>query len=235
MPTVLIIEDESDLVDLLDFNLRQAGLETQIAHSGEAAYEQLTRSRPDPVLLDLMLPDVSGMEICRRMKAHPDLKNVPVVMLTAKGEEIDRVVGFELGVDDYISKPFSMRELVLRVKAILRRIEQAAPAAKEPERSRTAVGPIRIDPDAHRAYVADSEVTLTALEFRLLATLMARLGRVQTREQLLEDVWGVTSEIETRTVDTHVNRLREKLGPAREQLETVRGVGYRLIDPSEKK
>ncbi|MFN7135093.1 MAG: response regulator [Myxococcales bacterium] len=235
MPSVLIIEDERDLVDLLDFNLKQAGIETLVATSGEAAYEQLRRRKPDLVLLDLMLPDVSGIELCRRLKSDAETKQIPVVMLTAKGEEIDRVVGFELGVDDYITKPFSMRELVLRVRAILRRTESAAAAPREPEKGRNTVGPIRVDPDAHRAYVNGAEVTLTALEFRLLTTLMARLGRVQTREQLLEDVWGVTSEIETRTVDTHVNRLREKLGAARDLLETVRGVGYRLIDPSEKR
>lgn len=234
MSTILIIEDERDLIELLEFNLRQAGLQPLVAETGEAAYEQLSRVRPDLVLLDLMLPDISGMEICRKLKADPATKAIPVVMLTAKGEEIDRVVGFELGVDDYISKPFSMRELVLRVKAILRRTEQASPATRAPERTRTTVGPIRIDPEAHRAYVEGNEVTLTALEFRLLARLMERVGRVQTREQLLEDVWGVTSEIETRTVDTHVNRLRDKLGSARELLETVRGVGYRLIDTAEK-
>jgi two-component system phosphate regulon response regulator PhoB len=183
---------------------------------------------PDLVLLDLMLPDVSGTEICRIVKSDPRTRHVPVMMLTAKGEEVDKVVGFELGADDYVTKPFSVRELVLRIRAVLRRAGTTAPstAALDP------VGPLRVDVDAHRAYVADEEVVLTPLEFRLLVTFMSRVGRVQSREQLLTDVWEMSSEIETRTVDTHVKRLREKLGPARDLLETVRGVGYRLVEPA---
>jgi two-component system phosphate regulon response regulator PhoB len=149
-------------------------------------------------------------------------------MLTAKGQEIDRVVGFEIGADDYVTKPFSMRELILRLKAVLRRAGATPP---EEIRARVSVGPIRIDPGAHRAYVAGDEIILTALEFKLLQTFLSRVGRVQSREQLLGDVWEMSSEVETRTVDTHVKRLREKLGPARDLLETVRGVGYRLNDP----
>jgi two-component system phosphate regulon response regulator PhoB len=152
-------------------------------------------------------------------------------MLTARGDEVDRIVGFELGVDDYVAKPFSVRELVLRVQAVLRRAAGMGPGAdaRPPEE----LGPIRIDVDAHRAYVAGEEVSLTPLEFRLLALLMARAGRVQSRDQLLSDVWEMSSEVETRTVDTHVKRLREKLGPARDLLETVRGIGYRLVAPGE--
>jgi two-component system phosphate regulon response regulator PhoB len=177
-----------------------------------------------------MLPDVPGTELCRQIKADPRTRHVPVVMLTAKGEELDRVVGFEVGADDYVTKPFSVREVVLRVRAILRR----APTVRAGERAPDAVGPIRLDVDAHRAFVDGAEVQLTPLEFRLLATLMARAGRVQSREQLLQDVWDMSSELETRTVDTHVKRLREKLGSGRDLLETVRGIGYRLVDPSEK-
>ena len=227
MAQVLIVDDERDLVSLLDFNLRQAGFETITAASGEQALALLRRRVPDLVLLDLMLPDVSGTEVCRQLKGDPRTRHVPVVMLTAKGEELDRVVGFELGADDYVVKPFSMRELTLRLKAVLRR---SARSAKE--RPPESVGPIRVDVEAHRCYVAGEEVPLTPLEFRLLITLMARLGRVQSRERLLEDVWEMSSELETRTVDTHVKRLREKLGPGRHLLETVRGVGYRLADPS---
>ena len=177
-----------------------------------------------------MLPDVSGTEICRQVKSDPRTRHVPVVMLTAKGEEVDRVVGFELGADDYVTKPFSVRELVLRLKAVHRRAGPGRTAERPPE----AVGPIRVDVDAHRAFVDGGEIQLTPLEFRLLSTFMARLGRVQSREQLLEDVWEMSADLETRTVDTHVKRLREKLGSGRDLLETVRGIGYRLTDPNEK-
>jgi two-component system phosphate regulon response regulator PhoB len=228
--SVLLVDDERDLLALLDFNLRAAGFETVLATTGEQALLQLRRRIPDLVVLDLMLPDLPGTEVCRQIKGDPRTKHVPVVMLTAKGEELDRVVGFELGADDYVTKPFSVRELVLRLRAVTRRSTGGRAHEHPPE----AVGPIRVDVDAHRAFVDGAEIQLTPLEFRLLATLMARLGRVQSREQLLEDVWEMSSELETRTVDTHVKRLREKLGSGRDLLETVRGIGYRLVDPSEK-
>ncbi len=227
MTSVLLVDDERDLLSLVDFNLRAAGFETTLAETGEQALAALRRRVPDLVVLDVMLPDLSGTEICRQIKADPRTRHVPVVMLTAKGDEVDRVVGFELGADDYVTKPFSVRELVLRLRALLRR---AGPGRPE-ERPREAVGPIRIDLEAHRCFVDDAEVQLTALEFKLLTTFMARLGRVQSREQLLQDVWEMSSEVETRTVDTHVKRLREKLGSGRDLLETVRGVGYRLVAP----
>ncbi len=231
MPSILLVDDERDLLSLLDFNLRAAGFETALAATGEEALAHLRRRVPDMVLLDLMLPDLPGTEVCRRIKSDPRTRHVPVVMLTAKGDEVDRVVGFELGADDYVTKPFSVRELVLRVKAVLRR---AAAGGRASEAPRASVGPIRVDADAHRAFVDGAEIQLTPLEFKLLATFMARLGRVQSRERLLEDVWEMSSELETRTVDTHVKRLREKLGSGRDLLETVRGIGYRLVDPSEK-
>ena len=231
MTSVLLVDDERDLLSLLDFNLRAAGFETLLATTGEQALSQVRRRVPDLVLLDLMLPDVSGTEVCRQIKSDPRTKHVPVVMLTAKGEEVDRVVGFEIGADDYVTKPFSVRELVLRLKAVLRR----AGPGRTPERPPESVGPIRVDVDSHRAFADGAEIPLTPLEFKLLTTLMARLGRVQSREQLLEDVWEMSSEVETRTVDTHVKRLREKLGSGRDLLETVRGIGYRLVDPSEKR
>jgi len=227
--TVLLVDDERDLLSLVDFNLRAAGFETLLATTGEQALAHLRRRIPDLVLLDVMLPDVSGTEICRQIKSDPRTRHVPVVMLTAKGEEVDRVVGFELGADDYVTKPFSVRELVLRLKAVLRRAGPGRASERPPE----SVGPIRVDVDAHRAFADGAEIQLTPLEFRLLATFMARLGRVQSREQLLEDVWEMSSELETRTVDTHVKRLREKLGSGRDLLETVRGIGYRLVDPKE--
>ncbi|HSB19772.1 MAG TPA: winged helix-turn-helix domain-containing protein [Anaeromyxobacteraceae bacterium] len=228
MPTVLIVEDERDLLSLLDFNLRQAGFETLLAGTAEEALAHVRRTVPDLVVLDLMLPDLPGTEVCRRLKGSDRTRQVPVVILTAKGEEVDRVVGFELGADDYVTKPFSVRELVLRLQAVLRR---GGPRETAAER----VGSIRIDPGSHRAFVDEEEIPLTPLEFRLLQTLMSRSGRVQSREQLLSDVWEMSPELETRTVDTHVKRLREKLGPARDLLETVRGVGYRLVDPSERR
>ncbi|MCK8500390.1 MULTISPECIES: response regulator [Myxococcus] len=229
MAHVLIVDDEPDLAQLIDFNLRDSGFSTQLAGTGEAALVAAREKPPELVLLDLMLPDMSGIDVCRQLRAQSPSREVLIVMLTAKGEEADRIRGFEVGADDYVVKPFSVRELVLRLKAILRRggtpqtSAQAAPLA---------LGALKLDLSAHRFYVEDKEVPLTALEFRLLGHLMTRTGRVQTREQLLEEVWGLSSSLETRTIDTHVMRLRDKLGPARTLLETVRGVGYRIVDPA---
>ncbi|GMU03619.1 response regulator transcription factor [Corallococcus caeni] len=227
MSHVLIVDDERDLAELIDFNLRGAGFTTRVAFTGEAALTAARDQSPDVVLLDLMLPDLSGIEVCRHLRANPRLRDVLIVMLTAKSEEADRIRGFEVGADDYVVKPFSVRELVLRLKAILRR--SSAPQEGTPP---LALGPLRLDVTQHRFFVEEKETPLTALEFRLLEFLMARLGRVQTREQLLEQVWGLSSALETRTIDTHVMRLRDKLGPARALLETVRGVGYRIVDPA---
>jgi two-component system phosphate regulon response regulator PhoB len=229
VPTVLLVDDERDLLSLLDFNFRSAGFDTLLAANGEDALRLAAQRVPDLVLLDLMLPDVSGTEVCRRLKADARTRDVPVIMLTARGDEIDRIVGFEVGADDYVTKPFSAREVVLRARAILRRA-----AGRPAERPVSEVGPIRVDAEAHRVYVDGAEVALTPLEFKLLRLLMTRLGRVQPRERLLEDVWEMSTEVETRTVDTHMKRLREKLGIARDLIETVRGVGYRMIDPAER-
>ena len=225
-PLVLIVDDERDLVRLLEFNLQQAGFETAVAYAGEDALQKVRQRIPDLIVLDLMLPDIPGNEVCRQLKASPRTRHVPVLMLTARTDEVDRVVGFEVGADDFVTKPFSLRELVLRIRAILRRGSGA-----EADEAREQVGPIRVDPGAHRAYVEGQEITLTALEFKLLTTFMSRLGRVQTREALLQDVWGVSSDLQTRTVDTHVKRLREKLGSGRDLIETVRGIGYRMVEP----
>jgi two-component system, OmpR family, phosphate regulon response regulator PhoB len=227
-PLVLVVEDEKDLAELVQFNLQKAGYETLCARSGDEAL-MLTRTRtPDLVLLDLMLPGIPGTEVCRQLKSTARTRNVPVIIVTARGEEVDRVVGFELGADDFVTKPFSMRELILRVRAVLRRGENG-----ESDVLQERIGPLRIDPAAHRAFVGDAEMQLTALEFNLLSTFMSRVGRLQTRETLLRDVWGMSGELQTRTVDTHVKRLREKLGEGRDLLETVRGSGYRLVDPEE--
>jgi two-component system, OmpR family, phosphate regulon response regulator PhoB len=223
---VLIVDDERDLVRVVEFNLQQAGYETAAAYTGEEALQKVRHRVPDLVVLDLMLPDISGTEVCRQIKASPRTREVPVLMLTARTDEVDRVVGFEVGADDFVTKPFSVRELVLRIRAILRR-----GAGVQADDVREQVGPIRVDPEAHRAYVEGEEVALTALEFKLLTTFMSRLGRVQTRETLLQDVWGMASDLQTRTVDTHVKRLREKLGAGRDLIETVRGIGYRMVGP----
>lgn len=227
MSHVLIVDDERDLAELLDFNLKAAGFSTHIATTGEAALAAAREQHPDLVLLDLMLPDRPGTEVCRQMRAEADTRDVLIVMLTAKGEEMDRVRGFEVGADDYVTKPFSVRELVLRLKAVLRR----GGSLKEGQ-APLKLGPLELDVSAHRFFVEGKEVSLTAMEFRLLHYLMTRMGRVATREQLLGEVWGFSSNLETRTVDTHVLRLRDKFGPARSSLETVRGVGYRIVNPS---
>jgi two-component system phosphate regulon response regulator PhoB len=224
MAKVLVVEDEPDLVQVLSFNLEQAGHDVLSAERGAEGLRLAQRERPDVVLLDLMLPDISGTEVCRSLKDDPSTRGIAVVMLTARGEEIDRVVGFELGADDYIVKPFSVRELMLRIQAILRRGKSEAPAGDAP----IEFGRLRIDRGAHRVWVDDKEIELTALEFRLLLTLFDRKNRVQTRTTLLDDVWGIQADITTRTVDTHVKRLREKLEGARDYVETVRGVGYRF-------
>src|SRR6267154_2679702 len=222
-PLVLVVEDEKDLAELVLFNLEKAGYETLSARSGDEALT-LTRTRtPDLVLLDLMLPGIPGTEVCRQLKSTARTRHVPVIMVTARSEEVDRVVGFELGADDFVTKPFSMRELILRVRAVLRRGENG-----ESDVLQQRVGPIRIDPAAHRAFVGDAEMQLTALEFNLLATFMSRIWRLQTRDMLLRDVWGMSGDLQTRTVDTHIKRLREKLGAGRDVIETVSGSGYRM-------
>ncbi len=229
MARILVIEDERDLQQVLAYNLRQAGHEVVTASEGQEGLRLARAEPPDLVLLDLMLPDISGTEVCRTLKREPATQGAAVVIVTAKGEEIDRVVGFELGADDYVVKPFSVRELLLRVQAILRRSWSEQPVAPMFE-----FGCLRVDREAHRVWVNAKEVELTALEFKLLATLHDRRNRVQTREVLLSDVWGIHADITTRTVDTHVKRLREKLGDAGQYIETVRGVGYRFSEePSE--
>jgi two-component system phosphate regulon response regulator PhoB len=224
--TVLIVDDEQDLRDLVDFNLRQAGYRTRQAAGGASALASCRAERPDIIVLDLNLPDVSGLDVCRTLRAQPNTGDVPIVMLTARGGEIDRVVGFEAGADDYVVKPFSVRELVLRVDALRRRLGRARMPA--PAASRLKAGPVELDVEGFLAYVGGKEVPLTLLEFRLLKFLVEGAGRVRTRESLLDQVWGYSSEVETRTVDTHVKRLRDKLGAAGDAIETVRGVGYRF-------
>jgi two-component system phosphate regulon response regulator PhoB len=223
---ILVVEDEADLADLVAFNLREEGHEVTIAPDGNTALAEIQRGRPDLVVLDVMLPDISGIEVCRRLRRKRETVRLPVIMLTAKTDEVDRVVGFEVGADDYVTKPFSPRELVLRVEAILRR---TIPNADVEGPQVITLGALLIDVPAHRVEVLGEEILLTALEFRLLLDLATRAGRVQSRDALLERVWGYAPNVETRTVDTHVKRLREKLGAGAKQIETVRGVGYRAL------
>ena len=221
--TILIIEDERDVVDLLALHLRKSGkFAVSTANDGASGLDKARNERPAFIILDLMLPKMPGLEVCKVLKTDPATRHIPIMMLTAKAEEIDRIVGLEFGADDYVTKPFSPREVVLRVKAILRRGE----ARRDDER--LTAGAITIDPARHNVSVEGKRVNLTGIEFKLLCTLIQRRGRVQARDRLLNDVWGYESVIDTRTVDTHVRRLREKLGKAGTAVETVRGFGYRL-------
>ncbi len=219
------MDDEQDVLDLLTYNLQKAGYKTIAARDGAAALQKARNDVPALIVLDLMLPNVDGTEVCRQLKADPKTAHIPVIMLTAKAEEVDRIVGLELGADDYVTKPFSPRELVLRVKTILRRASgKSAPAEV------LKAGDITVDLARHQASIKGQPVELTATEFKLLTTLLERRGRVQSRDRLLTDVWGYHGDVDTRTVDTHVRRLREKLGKAADAIETVRGVGYRFAE-----
>ena len=222
--SILVVEDEGDILDLISYNLKQAGFSVIAVESGEEALEVASEEKFSLVLLDLMLPGIDGLEVCRLLRAKPETKNIPVLMLTARTEEVDRIVGLELGADDYLTKPFSPRELVLRVRAILRRAEVVESVSDETIR----VGSLTIDPIEHRVQLLGEEIELTATEFRLLLTLAQRRGRVQSREELLNVVWGYEHSGYRRTVDTHLRRLRAKMGEAADYLETVRGVGYRF-------
>lgn len=220
---ILIIEDERDLVDLIAFNLEKEGFQTIVATDGRSGLERVNQNCPDLVILDLMLPEIGGIEICKAIRRNESSSAIPVLMVTAKGEEIDRVVGFEVGADDYLVKPFSTRELLLRVKAILRRSSNEKPEGKV-----FRAGAVSIDTESHKVTADGEEIMLTITEFKLLLTLMERLGRMQSREQLLSHVWGYSSDADTRTVDTHITRLRSKLGPSGELIKTIRGFGYRM-------
>ena len=223
---VLIVEDEPDIRKTIDYNLSKESFKVVQAESIAEGEKALAANKIDVIILDLMLPDGSGLTLCRDIKSDAKTKHIPVIILTAKTEEVDRVVGFELGADDYVTKPFSVRELILRVKAILKRGIDSP--RQENDSFDIEAGDIRLNLDAHQVFVGDEEITLTALEFRLLKHLLDRRGRVQTRDQLLEEVWGYSSDVTTRTVDTHIKRLREKLLGAGDCIQTIRGVGYRL-------
>jgi two-component system phosphate regulon response regulator PhoB len=223
MARVLVIEDEGDLREVLEYNLTQAGHHPFVAATGEAGLKLALEVGPDIVLLDMMLPDVSGTAVAKSLQREAQTQGIPIIMVTAKADEVDRIVGFELGAADYIVKPFSIRELMLRIDAVLRR-------RKTLPRQVVEVGELRIDAGAHRVTVGGEEVSLTALEFKLLVTFVERRERVLARTTLLKDVWALQGEITSRTVDTHVKRLRDKLGTAGRFIETVRSVGYRFSE-----
>ena len=226
--TILVVEDDKHISKLVKYNLEKAGYDCSTASDGEEAIEILDRETVDLIILDIMLPKMDGFEVCRTIKQNERLKNTPVIMLTAKGEEVDRVVGLELGADDYVVKPFSPRELLLRIKAILRRGKPEGSVKEIIKR-----GSLVIDLPKHRVTVGSKEIELTPTEFNLLVILIQRGGRVQSRDQLLSDVWDIHSEVYTRTVDTHIKRLREKLGKTGDMVETVRGMGYRCKEENE--
>jgi len=224
-PVILTVEDDIDILHLLTYNLDAAGFEVVPAQDGYEALALARRRMPQLIILDLMLPGLDGLEVCKELKRNESTRKIPVLMLTARGEEVDRIVGLELGADDYVVKPFSPRELILRVRAILKRyMAEEAPATV------WRLEGLSVDFQAHRVLVDDQEITLTATEFRLLGELIRNQGKVQSRDHLLDKVWGYQFEGYARTVDTHVRRLRQKLGPYAEFIETLRGVGYRFRD-----
>lgn len=225
---VLIIEDDEDLQRLMAVNVRSQGFDALRALNGNEGLALARRERPQVILLDLMLPDMSGVDVCRQLRSDDSFKQTAIIIVSARTEEIDRVVGFELGADDYVVKPFSVRELMLRIKAVTRRMKTNAAGPQPAKEETLTLGAIRLDPARHQVWVDDEFVALTYLEFHLLHVFMERRGRVQSRERLIDDVWGMDVEVTARTVDTHVKRLRDKLGPARDYVETVRGVGYRF-------
>jgi DNA-binding response OmpR family regulator len=222
---VLVVDDEPEAVELVEFNLKQAGYSVVTAADGAEALTKARASQPSLIVLDLMLPEVDGLEVCKMLRRDPATSGIPIVMLTAKAAEIDRVLGLELGADDYVTKPFSPRELVLRVKRLLQRDHTAVE-----EQDKLSFGDLLLDVPRHIVSWRGKPIDLTATEFKLLTVLARRRGRVQSREQLLRDVWEYNSLVDTRTVDTHMRRLREKLGPAAKFLDTVRGVGYRFVE-----
>ena len=220
---IMVVDDEADVIDLLVMNLRTAGFQVITVEDGATALAKARTEAPSLIILDLMLPKMPGLEICKVLKSDVATRHIPIIMLTAKAEEVDKIVGLELGADDYVTKPFSPRELILRINRSLRRGKDKVAAVEK-----LTIGELTLDHTRHEVLVKGKPVELTATEFRLLALLMERRGRVQGRDSLLNDVWGYESVIDTRTVDTHVRRLREKLGSLASYIETIRGVGYRI-------
>lgn len=223
--TILLVEDDEDIRQLLTFTFEAAGFDVITRSDGQEGLDAAVAETPDVVILDIMLPSMSGLDICKVLKRNAETESIPVIMLTARGEEVDRVVGLELGADDYVVKPFSPRELVLRVRAVLKRNAPPEPASKS---TSLKMDGLVVDMDAYKVLIDNEEVLLTATEFKLLAELLKNKGRVRTRDQLLNTVWGYEFEGYARTVDTHVRRLRQKIGDYAKYIETMRGVGYRF-------
>lgn len=229
---VLVVDDEEDIRRLVTFNLTDAGFKVDAVETGAEAVAAALRLRPSVIVLDLMLPDISGMEVCRRLRADETVADAAILMLTARGDEYDRVLGFEVGADDYVVKPFSVRELVMRVRGLARRAnERRLARGARDEGRRLSWRRLEIDPTRHRVLVEGEELTLRPLEYKLLAIFVEHPGRVFSRTDLLQEVWGIAPDTNTRTVDTHIRRLRERLGTYSEAIETVHGFGYRLRDP----
>jgi len=224
---ILIIEDDQDIAELLEFNLKEEHFQVELCLNGQSGLTKARKILPDLIVLDLMLPDLGGLDICKALKQDPATLNLPILMLTAKGEEMDRIVGLELGADDYLTKPFSTRELILRIKAILKRYKGARELKSK---GAASFGELSLDPERFEVKVSGQNINLTALEFKLLNYLFDKKGRVATRDILLDRVWGYDADLNTRTVDTHIKRLREKLGDAGKYIETIRGVGYRFLE-----
>ncbi|MDO9464884.1 MAG: response regulator transcription factor [bacterium] len=222
---ILTVEDDKHILKLVKYNLEKAGFQCTVTITGEEALEILDKEPVDLIILDIMLPEMDGLQVCKQIKQDKKLSAIPIIMLTAKGEEVDRIVGFELGADDYVVKPFSPRELVLRVKAILKR-------RKSPEAAKDILdaGKLIVDITRHKVTVDKKEIELTLMEFKLLVTLMQRKGKAQSRDKLLEDIWDIAADVTTRTIDTHIKRLRQKLGKAGKSIETIRGIGYRFSE-----
>lgn len=225
MSKILLIDDEPDVLDILAMNLKSAGFSVLTADNGGSGLNKARAEVPALIVLDLMMPQMSGLEVCKALKKDTATAKIPIIMLTAKSDEVDRIVGLELGADDYVPKPFSPRELILRIQSVLRRSQGAGEQVE-----RLKIGDIQLDHARHEVMVNGKSIILTATEFKLLAILMERKGRVQGRDRLLNDVWGYESVIDTRTVDTHIRRLREKLEAAADYIETIRGVGYRITE-----
>jgi two-component system phosphate regulon response regulator PhoB len=224
--TLLVVDDEPDIVEVVTYNLQKEGYRVLSARTGETGLALAAKEKPALVVLDLMLPDLPGVEICRALRANPATTRIPIIMLTARSGEIDRVSGFESGADDYVTKPFSVRELALRVRARLRGGSGSEAGSSVAERPPIRFGKLEVMPESHKVLVDGQDVHLSLLEFKLLVYLLDRRGRVQSRESILNEVWGYSAEATSRTIDTHVKRLRDKIAGAGDYLETVRGVGY---------
>ncbi len=223
---ILVIDDEPDVTELLDYKLKSVGFSVRTSNNPALILGEVKDFLPDLIVLDIMMPELNGLQVCRMIRSNPSLEKIPIIFLTAMGEMEDRVEGLEAGADDYISKPFNTRELILRINSIFKRVS----SGDERQKSTITIGEITIDIERHRVIVSNNELTLTATEFRLLHLLMSRTGNVLSREKLLSHVWNYNADVETRTVDTHIRRLREKLGQAGDIIKTVRGVGYKIID-----